>query len=691
MQTIRRITALLAIIILIVLAYSTFVEQAYGSIYTYAHIYGTTWFFVMWALMLLASLTIYLHYVHKRQYSFRLSIISQDILHLSFVMIFIGAMVTHFFGMEGIIHLRESKPENSFQNKRDGSKQKMPITLTLKKFHIDYNPGTQAPSNFISNVVWHDTESNISSNATISMNNILNTRGYRFYQSSFDNDHRGTILTVNHDPWGIAITYMGYLMAAISMLLTIFSPKSTFRKLLAHPAMKKSLAVFLLLFSNIFLSSVVNSQYNTVNAARQVPTISIEKGKELARKQVIYNDRVTPFSTVAHDFLKKIYGKDSYKGLTAEQVLLGWMMRPDAWKAEKMIKIKNGELRKDLGIEGKYAAMEDLFSADGTYKIQKYIDPSIEIGANKAVTELDEKAGFILLAVNGQLVKPIPSGIPHLSESKVTAEIIYNTIPFTKILFMVNLTVGFMLFIFLTVKGTLNRYAIITGNITLAISLLAMSFVYAIRWYISGRIPLANGYETMIFLSLTIMLITIFLQHKLTFLLPFGLLLSGFTLLVSHLGQMNPQISPLMPVLHSPLLSSHVSTIMIAYALLAIITFNSIYAIALSMKKNKQREIQQLYIFSSILLYPATFLLGIGIMLGAVWANVSWGKYWSWDPKETWALITFIIYAIALHRKTIAFLQKPINLHIFLFIAFTTVLMTYFGVNYFLGGMHSYA
>ena len=84
-------------------------------------------------------------------------------------------------------------------------------------------------------------------------------------------------------------------------------------------------------------------------------------------------------------------------------------------------------------------------------------------------------------------------------------------------------------------------------------------------------------------------------------------------------------------------------------------------------------------------------LLFIGILLGAVWANISWGKYWSWDPKETWALITFMIYGVAFHQRSIPFLRRPLWFHLYLVLAFPTVLMTYFGVNYFLGGMHSYA
>ena len=170
----------------------------------------------------------------------------------------------------------------------------------------------------------------------------------------------------------------------------------------------------------------------------------------------------------------------------------------------------------------------------------------------------------------------------------------------------------------------------------------------------------------------------------------FGFLLSGFTLLVASIGQMNPQITPLIPVLSSPLLSLHVSLIMMSYALLGFIMLNGIAAI-IYFRKNEEEQVERLTLLSRILLYPATLILALGIFIGAVWANISWGRYWAWDPKEVWALITLLIYGIAFHIQSIKVFRKPIFFHIFLIAAFTTVLMTYFGVNYFLGGMHSYA
>lgn len=211
---------------------------------------------------------------------------------------------------------------------------------------------------------------------------------------------------------------------------------------------------------------------------------------------------------------------------------------------------------------------------------------------------------------------------------------------------------------------------------------------YLLRWYIGGRIPLGNGPETMLFLAGCLLLGACIWQRRLVLLLPSGLLLSGWVLLVAWLGEKNPQITPLMPVLLSPWLSIHVSIIMISYALFAFICLCSILALAV---RKQVAQMQRLTLCCRLLLYPAVLLLGIGIFIGAVWANVSWGSYWTWDPKEVWALITFLIYGAAFHGKSFSLFRHPSVFHLYLILAFSTVLMTYFGVNYVLGGMHSYA
>lgn len=243
-------------------------------------------------------------------------------------------------------------------------------------------------------------------------------------------------------------------------------------------------------------------------------------------------------------------------------------------------------------------------------------------------------------------------------------------------------------------KRNWEKIADTAGIIVLLLSFTTLSFCIALRWTISGRAPLGNGYETMLAVAWCVQLITIVSSFRLRYLLPFGITLSGFFLLVSSIGQMDPQITPLMPVLNSPLLSVHVSVIMMAYALLSFTFLCGVTALAIiSIKRDEKapEQIATLQLVSRLFLYPALALLGTGIFIGAIWADYSWGRYWGWDPKEVWALINFLLYAIALHDRSLPWLRRPAAYHAYMCIAFLTVMMTYIGANYFLVGMHSYA
>ena len=272
------------------------------------------------------------------------------------------------------------------------------------------------------------------------------------------------------------------------------------------------------------------------------------------------------------------------------------------------------------------------------------------------------------------------------SPTRVQAEHIYNQIPFATILFMVCLTIGILAF-GLQLFG--RRLPGLKG--LLAMVFLALTCCLALRWMITGHVPMANGYETMLFLAWAVMLLAFAASRHFPVMLTFGFLLAGFFLLVSHISQMDPQITHLMPVLNSPLLTIHVSVIMMAFALLALTFATSLTALCTphsSLHTPHSTHQESLTTLSLLLLYPALSCLGFGIFIGAIWANVSWGTYWSWDPKETWALITFMVYAVPAHKS---FQQSPFRYHLYMSLAFLTIIMTYFGVNYLLGGMHSYA
>lgn len=663
------------------LAATTFAEQIHGTDFVEKHIYHTIWFCCLWGV--LAAMTVV---VLVRQRLWRR--LPTLLLHGSFLVILAGAMITFLGSRKGYVHLTVGNETNSYVEQGSRQVRELPFTLRLDSFRIDYYPGTDAPADYISYI--HGEQ-------PVSMNRILSREGFRFYQSSFDEDMKGSWLTVNYDPWGIGLTYAGYILLGISMLWMLVSRGGEFRRLLRHPLLKKG-GMFVLLL--LCAGSAVHAE------RRSLPALARKQADSLACKQVIYNDRVVPFNTLARDFVLKLTGKPAYGGMTPEQVISGWLLRPEVWQHEPMIYIKSAELRRLLHLDTSYARLTDLFDGEN-YRLQKYWkggqDRSGKMSSlEKAVAEADEKVGLILMLRNGTLIRPLPAdgSVKPVSDARIYAELLYNRIPFSKWLFMFNLTVGLLAFFHLLYRGlhrpvapdSFGRVGIFPSRladtffrVSLYAAFLFQLFGYALRWYIGGRIPLSNGYETMQFMALCALFLACLCQRRFPFTVPFGFLLSGFALLVSYLGQMNPQITPLMPVLVSPWLSTHVSLIMMSYALFAFMMLNGILALCL------RRSARMLMLLSRLLLYPATFFLGAGIFLGAVWANVSWGRYWAWDPKEVWALITFMVYGVAFHARSLRIFRKPLFFHIYMIAAFLTVLMTYFGVNYILGGMHSYA
>ena len=320
-------------------------------------------------------------------------------------------------------------------------------------------------------------------------------------------------------------------------------------------------------------------------------------------------------------------------------------------------------------------------------------------------------------AVVGKMLKyqQKNGGASMPSDRRVAAERIYNRIPFATILFMVCLAMGIISFLYAIIRMCREENGANNGGTdaepvwkerskrlhltffgasyaVLLLSFCALTYCEYLRWTISGTLPMTNGYETMLFVAWLVQLLALVCGVRLRLLVALGFLMSGFFLLVSHIGQMDPQIKHTMPVLNSPLLSVHVSIIMMGFAMLSFTFISGLTALLLRLvNRTAQPKMVQLQQLSLVFLYPALAALGIGIFIGAIWANVSWGEYWGWDPKEVWALITFMIYAIPLHARSVAQLRRPTAFHLFMTLAFLTIVMTYFGVNYFLGGMHSYA
>ena len=753
---VKKIIFILYILVLVCMAAATIVEKSQGTDYAHAHYYGAWWFILIWAV--LAALGAF--YIIKR----KVKCASTLALHLSFIIILAGALLTHISAKRGMIHLRIGQPTDTYmaQDEEQGmQEEKLPFSLCLQKFEAKMHDGTNAVADYSSKFTVIDGDDK--SEGEVSMNNIYSHQSYRLYQSSYDEDGKGSVLAINADPYGIPVTYTGYALLFISLVWMLFDPKGGYRKLLKSPLLKKGALITALILSmgNIQTLHAESATGNLQNAV--LPKETAEKFGEL---HILYNDRICPVQTFALDFCKKIYGARSYLGLTAEQVLSGWVFYGNTWANEPFIKIKSGEMKTAMNLPD-YASLNTFFNREmGGYTIGQYVQEyyngqqdkfhqqAADIdGKIQIIMELREgislkvlpytftknvkatkdhsfiKAGtttwfspvdklpqavehqhalyirnvFSLLngdvkagntsRVNEFFVKmkkyqEVSSGNSLPTATQYKAERINNAFPFATILFMANLTLGFIA-LFYTIYRMTKKREIKALNIALPIllgvSFFALTFGLALRWIISGNIPMSNGYESMLTVAWFVMLISILMQLRIRIVMVFGFLISGFFLQVSHINQMDPAIGQMMPVLNSPLLSIHVSIIMMSYALLSLTFICGIMGICL---RSHGEELQAL---SRIFLYPALTTMGFGIFIGAIWANVSWGNYWSWDSKETWALITFMIYAVVVHTQSLPVFRKPLVYHIYITLAFLSIAMTYFGVNYFLTGMHSYA
>lgn len=753
---VKKIIFILYILVLVCMAAATIVEKSQGTDYAHAHYYGAWWFILIWAV--LAALGAF--YIIKR----KVKCASTLALHLSFIIILLGALLTHVSAKRGMIHLRIGQSTDTYmaQDEEQGMKEeKLPFSLCLQKFEAKMHDGTNAVADYSSKFTVIDGDDK--SEGEVSMNNIYSHRSYRLYQSSYDEDGKGSVLAINADPYGIPVTYTGYALLFISLVWMLFDPKGGYRKLLKSPLLKKGalITALILSMSNIQTLHAESATGNLQNAV--LPKETAEKFGEL---HILYNDRICPVQTFALDFCKKIYGARSYQGLTAEQVLSGWIFYGNTWANEPFIKIKSGEMKTAMNLPD-YASLNTFFNREmGGYTIGQYVQeyyngqqdkfhqqaadidgkiqiimelregislkvlpytftknvkatkdhPFIKAGTTTWFSPVDKlpqavehqhalyiRNVFSLLngdvkagntsRVNEFFVKmkkyqEVSSGNSLPTNTQYKAERINNAFPFATILFMANLTLGFIA-LFYTIYRMTKKREIKALNIALPIllgvSFLALTFGLALRWIISGNIPMSNGYESMLTVAWFVMLISILMQLRIRIVMVFGFLISGFFLLVSHINQMDPAIGQMMPVLNSPLLSIHVSIIMMSYALLSLTFICGIMGICL---RSHGEELQAL---SRIFLYPALTTMGFGIFIGAIWANVSWGNYWSWDSKETWALITFMIYAVVVHTQSLPVFRKPLVYHIYITLAFLSIAMTYFGVNYFLTGMHSYA
>lgn len=748
MKLLKRTAFSLLGILLLILTIATILEKIYGTDFVNEYIYSSVPFVILWGVTAITSLLyIIKSKLHRQPVIF--------LLHLSLLFILAGAFTTWIYGEQGTMRVRQGEQQTSFTDSK-GISHQLPFSITLNQFEIIYYKGTLAPMDFISHISVADKDCHRQIQGKVSMNHIFSYQHYRFYQSGYSEDNEGSVFSVSHDPYGIGITYAGYTLLLLSTVFFFFSPQSRFRQLLKSPLLHRSLTVILLLFA-----FSLNSNFLKANSPSP-KVLPREVAEHFGDLYILYNNRICPLQTFARDFTIKLYGSSSYKGLTPEEVLTGWLFYYDSWKNEPIIRIKSNEARKLLEIEGNYARLKDYISTINEYKLEKmmnHIRSGEQVTDKRGIEEADEKFNIINLVCTGAMMKIFPcrniagktlewysqsdqlpqdmdndkwvfirKSMSYVNEmivmkkyndaylllekikkyqqkecdgllpadNKFKAEKIYNQFDYSKSVAMACICIGLICFIYychcMASQKRTSRKAIIILNILLWIVFTYLSAAICLRGYVSNHLPLSNGFETMQFMAWCTLLLTFLLQRKFAMLLPFGFLLCGLTLMVSMLGESNPQITQLMPVLQSPLLSIHVVVIMIAYSLLAFIMLNGVTAVILHQSQKECKEqIERLQIISQIILYPAIFLLAIGIFIGAVWANVSWGRYWGWDPKEVWALITMLVYALALHPRSLPWFHRAMFFHVFCITAFITVLITYFGVNFLLGGMHSYA
>lgn len=674
-----------------------------------------------------------------------------------------------------------------------------PFKVTLNKFIATKYPGTtNSYAGFESQVTVVDEEMNAKQDARIYMNNVLDYRGYRFFQASFFPDESGTILSVNHDWWGTTITYIGYTLLYISMLLILFLKGSRFVDLKSkldklNEKKKNLMTIMLLLFSiGIFAQTHNHATADSTEVAvqpkmQQLPTTKqidslISKFKvdeEHARKfsRLIIQDaggRMKPVHTFSSELLRKVSKSETYNDLNSDQVFISMTQFPTLWFHVPIISIKkqNDSLHNILGIEkgAKFAKLVDFFDQVGNYKLAAYLEEAYQAPVpnqfQKDFMEADKKISLLNLALSGQVLKvfPIPYdknnkwvSFPELGESgirgvdstftknviplylnsldltfkgqnydaannyldglikfqkkygseiyptdnKIEAEIYYNDHDIFRSLFSWYLYAGLLMFVVVIAKIFWNNKPL---NILAKVFAAVIILLFALhtlgliaRWYISGHAPWSDAYESMIYVAWATMLFGLIFGRKSQLTMASTAFVVAMILMVAHWNWMDPAIANLQAVLNSYWLMIHVAVIVGSYgpfALGMILGVVSLFLMIFTNEKNKKKmdiNITEMTYINEMALTVGLVMLTIGNFLGGQWANESWGRYWGWDPKETWALISIMTYSFVIHARFVPALRGKWIFNVMSVFAIYVILMTYFGVNFYLSGLHSYA
>ncbi|MFD2033754.1 cytochrome c biogenesis protein CcsA [Belliella marina] len=657
---------------------------------------------------------------------------------------------------------------------------KIPFEIYLNAFELERYPGSQSPASYASEVmVISDGEE---FPYRIFMNNVLDHKGYRFYQSSYDNDEKGTILSVNQDRPGTYITYLGYALLTIGMMLTLFAKGSRFslmNKKLGILRKKAASTLVLLLLALPF------------SIAQEVPMqdprqslVPDEYAKDYGKLIVQDLDgRMKPLNTLANEIIRKLSGKTKievpteagFVHFSPEQFLLAIQLDPVTFSHLPLIKIdrKKSHLAfQALGVEPvDQLSFRVFLDEDGNYLLQELVEtsnklkPSERNESDKEILKTDERFNIFYALLTGDFLRLFPNKLDgnntwftsqqwtqgfdeddalfvknitniylaaldkgirtgdweesdetlsyidlyqqkageevYPRETEIKAELLYNKLRLSARLFGPFWLLGVLMLVLGISKlfknsPTINR-AWTIGMILTWLGFILFTFHLALRWYIAKHPPWSDGFEMMVFVAWGILFFGLVFSNKSQFTIPLSLLFSGTLLFVGFLDWLNPEITNLMPVLHSYWLKIHVAIIVSGYAPLALSAIIALLSLILVIFKPTKPQakwwlsLQELNIVNEMSITIGLFLLTVGTFLGGVWANESWGRYWAWDPKETWALISVIVYAIVLHLRLIPSLKNSLIYNLASLWAFSSIIMTSFGVNYYLSGLHSYA
>ena len=670
----------------------------------------------------------------------------------------------------------------------------LPFALKLNDFEAERYPGTERGYSAYSSEVTVLDDRSESYDYKIFMNNILDHDGYRFFQSGFDPDEKGTILSVNHDFWGSLITYIGYFMLYFGMMAILFSKHSRFgdlKRFLEKTKAKKAklLTILVLCFGlNVFSqehhendghdhSIPTKTQIDSILKSNMSPKAHADKFGHLVIQDL--SGRMMPVNTYASEMLRKLSKQDTYEGFDANQVFLSIQESPMLWYNVPIIylKLKKGDsIRKLIGvdIDAKYVPLADFFSERGEYKLAPYLDEAykaqIPNGFQKEFKETDQRVNLLYNTIEGMSLKifPIPNdennkwisnfdykkdtskikdslysnfikngfraylftlnqaktsgdfeeteklleafkktqhrygGDVMLSDDKVKTEVLYNKYDIFKKLFSWYLYAGSLLFILLIAQIFNDKRKVVNVSVTVFKFIILGLFILhtaglIVRWYISGHAPWSDAYESMIYVAWATMFFGLAFGRKSDLTIASTAFVTAMILMIAHWNWMDPAIANLQPVLNSYWLMIHVAVIVASYGPFTLGMILGVVALILMIfttKSNKIKmdlNIKELTVINEMALTVGLVMLTIGNFLGGMWANESWGRYWGWDPKETWALISIMIYAFVIHMRLIPGLRGSWFFNLMSIVAFSSILMTYFGVNFYLAGLHSYA